>query len=120
VPDDRVIAVSDLALLHGNSVDDPAEIGHMVARTRTLPSYRPMPIVFNEDDHFGFERPANNLRAALEAYASWGFFDPGAAAGGTSARGDYVEGYQLVPVNWRINTPRKRAFFETIRRITGA
>ena len=120
VPDDEVIAVSDVALLHGNSVDDPAEIGRMVARTRALPSYRPMPIVFNEDDHFEFERPMNNLRAALEAYASWGFFDPGAAAGGASARGDYVEGYQLVPVNWRMNTPRKRAFFDTIRRITGA
>jgi hypothetical protein len=120
VPGDRVTAVSDLALLHGNHVDDPAEIGRMVARTRALRSYRPMPIVFNEDDHFGFERPASNLRAALEAYASWGFFDPGAAAGGSSARGDYVEGYQLVPVNWRINTARKRAFFETVRRITGA
>ena len=120
VPGDRVIAVSDLALLHGNHVDDPAAIGQMVARTRSLPSYRPMPIVFNEDDHFGFERPTNNLRAALGAYASWGFFDPGAAAGGSSARGDYVEGYQLVPVNWRINTPRKRAFFDAVRRITGA
>ena len=120
VPGDRVIAVSDLVLLHGNGVEDATVIGRMVARTRALPSYRPMPIVFNEDDHFGFERPLHNLRAALQAYASWGFFDPGAAAGGSSARGDYVEGYQLVPVNWRINTPRKRAFFDTIRRITGA
>ncbi len=120
VPGDRVVAVSDLVLLHGNHVDDPAAIGRMVARTRALPSYRPMPIVFNEDDHFEFDRPASNLRAALDAYASWGFFDPGTAAGGSSARGDYAEGYQLVPVNWRINTPRKRAFFDMVRRITGA
>jgi hypothetical protein len=120
VPGDRVIAVSDVALLHGNQVDDPAGIGRMVARTRALPSYRPMPIVFNEDDHFAFEQPVNNLRAALQAYASWGFFDPGPAAGGSSARGDYVQGYQLPPVNWRINTPRKRAFFDAVRRITGA
>jgi hypothetical protein len=120
VPDDRVLAVSDLALLHGNHVDDPAAIGRMVARTRALPSFRPMPIVFNEDDHFEFERPVNNLRAALEAYASWGFFDPGPAAGGSSARGDYGDGYQLVPVNWGINTTRKRGFFDAVRRITGA
>jgi hypothetical protein len=120
VPGDAVLAISDLVLLHGNHVDDPAAIAEMVARTRALPSYRPMPIVFNEDDHFEFERPMSNLRAAFEAYASWGFFDPGAAAGGSSARGNYVDGYQLVPVNWRINTPRKRAFFGTIRRITGA
>jgi hypothetical protein len=122
VPEENVAGASDFLLLHGNGVTDPAKIGEMVAQTRALEAYRarPLPIVFNEDDHFGFERPANNLRAALAAYASWGFFDPGAAAGGATARGDYIEGYQLVPVNWRINTPRKRAFFGTVRRITGA
>ena len=120
VPTDRVVAVSDLALLHGNGVTDPADIGAMVARTRALPSYRPMPVVFNEDDHFDFDRPANNLRAAIGAYASWGYFDPGAGAGGAAARGDYVNGYQLVPVNWGINTPRKRAFFDAVRAVTGS
>jgi hypothetical protein len=119
VPTEAVVAASDLVLLHGNGVTDPAFIGEMTARTRALPAYRPMPIVFNEDDHFDFDRPVNNLRAAIAAYASWGYFDPGAGAGGSAARGDYEHGYQLVPVNWGINTPRKRAFFEAIRRITG-
>ncbi len=119
VPDDSVIAVSDLALLHGNGVTDPARIGEMVRQTRALPSYRPMPIVFNEDDHFAFDRPENNFLVALAHYASWGFFDPGPGAGGGGARSDYVEGYQNVPVNWGINTDRKRAFFGLLRAVTG-
>jgi hypothetical protein len=119
VPGERVIAVSDLALLHGNGVTDPAFIGEMVTRTRALPTYRPMPIVFNEDDHFDFDRPANNLLTAIAHYASWGYFDPGAGAGGSAARGNYVDGYQLVPVNWGINTERKRSFFGLVREITG-
>jgi hypothetical protein len=56
VPTDAVVAASDFLLLHGNGVTDPAFIGEMVTRTRALPSFRPMPIVFNEDDHFDFEQ----------------------------------------------------------------
>jgi hypothetical protein len=120
VPTEAVIAVSDLALLHGNGVVEPAYIAEQVARTRQLATYRPMPIVYNEDDHFDFDAPLNNLGVAFANYASWGFFDPGEGAGGSAARGDYRHGYQLVPVNWSLSTERKRAFFATIRRLTGA
>ncbi len=119
VPTEKVVAVSDFALLHGNGVSEPARIRQMVEATRALSTYRPMPIVFNEDDHFGFELPENNCLAALESYASWGYYDPGPGAGGHEAHGDYVEGYQNVPVNWTINTPRKRAFFDLVRAVTG-
>jgi hypothetical protein len=119
VAGERVVAVSDLVLLHGNGVTDPAYIGEMVRRTRALPTYRPMPIIFNEDDHFDFDQPVNNLLVATAHYASWGYFDPGSGAGGTAARGDYLNGYQLVPVNWGITTQRKRGFFDLVRTITG-
>jgi hypothetical protein len=121
IPGERVLAASDLALLHGNGVTDPAFIGEMVTRTRALEAYRarPMPIVFNEDDHFDFDRPTNNLLTAVAHGASWGYFDPGAGAGGSAARGNYQDGYQIVPVNWGINTDRKRAFFDLLREITG-
>ncbi len=33
---------------------------------------------------------------------------------------DYVHGYQLVPVNWGINTPRKRQFINLLAAMTGA
>jgi len=68
--------------------------------------------VFNEDDHFDFDAPDNNLRAAVESNASWGYFDPG--------EGDYEHGFQSVPVDWGLSTERKRAFFGTVAEITGA
>ncbi|HVC35259.1 MAG TPA: hypothetical protein VNL16_17230 [Chloroflexota bacterium] len=119
IPGEKVLEVSFLALLHGNGVTEPAFIGEMVARTRALGTYRPMPIVFNEDDHYAFDQPSNNLVAATAHHASWGYFDAGPGAGGHSARSDYVEGYQNVPVNWRINTSRKQGFFGLVKEITG-
>lgn len=120
VPSEAVVAASDLLILHGNGVTDPPFIGEMVERTRAVPGYRPMPIVFNEDDHFDFERAENNMVVATQHHASWGYFDPGDGAGGAGAQSNYRDGYQLVPVNWGINTERKRAFFALVREITGA
>jgi hypothetical protein len=120
IPTINVVGASDLLLLHGNGVTDPAFIGQMVTLTRALPSYRGQPIVFNEDDHYGFAEPVNNLAVATAYHASWGYFDAGPGAGGRSARSDYVEGYQNVPVNWGLSTDRKRAFFGLVREITGS
>lgn len=116
VPDDGVISVSDFALLHGNGVADPDRIAQMVRETRALPSWRPMPVLFNEDDHFDFDQPWNNMLAALSEYASWGFFDPGSP----KDEDRYKDGYQSPPVNWGLSTPRKRDFFASVRQITGA
>jgi hypothetical protein len=120
VPGEKVLAVSDLVLLHGNGVTDPIFIGEMVARTRALPTYRSMPIVFNEDDHYAFDQPTNNLVVATANHASWGYFDAGPGAGGSIARSDYVEGFQNVPVNWGLTTERKRQFFAKVREVTGS
>ena len=118
-PGEKVVDVSDVVFLHGNGVTDPEFIGEMVRRTRALSTYRPMPVVFNEDDHYDFDRPVNNLTVAVANHASWGYFDAGPGAGGSSARSDYVEGFQNVPVNWRINTERKRRFFALVKEMTG-
>lgn len=121
VPDESVASVSDFLLLHGNGVKDPARITEMVAQTRALEGFRnaPKPILFNEDDHFDFDQPRNNMTAAVESYASWGYFDGGASSGGGVALGDYEHGYQLVPVNWGINTSVKQGFFRLLQEITG-
>lgn len=113
VPDDNVVKVSDFVLLHGNGVKDPARIGDMVRRTRALPSWHAMPILFNEDDHFEFEQPMNNFVAAVRAGASWGFFDYRLKDEG------FAEGYQSVPVDWGIHSERKRGFFTKLKEITG-
>ena len=101
---------ADFLLLHGNGVSDPERIAEMIRRTRRVPGYRPMPILFNEDDHFDFDQASNNLVAALGEYGSWGFFDPGA--------NNYADGYQSPPVNWGLNTARKRAFFAKVQEIS--
>lgn len=111
VPLENVVRSSDFLLVHGNGVKDPNRIIQMVQQTRQVPGYRPMPILFNEDDHFDFDKPLNNCVAAISQYASWGYFDPG--------ENDYHHGYQSVPVQWQINTLRKRGFFQLISKITG-
>ncbi len=112
IPTTNVVQASDFLLLHGNGVKDPNRIAEMVEITRRDPAYRPMPMLFNEDDHFDFDQPANNFLKAVGAYASWGYFDPGAS--------DYRDGYQCPPVYWGINTERKKAFFNLLRQVTGA
>jgi hypothetical protein len=103
----------DFVLLHGNGVQNPSRIAQMVEETRALASYRGQPILFNEDDHFDFARPENNMLAALRAYASWGYFDY------RMSGEQFDDGYQSVPVNWTISSPRKREFFELLSRVTG-
>lgn len=43
---------------------------------------------------------------ALVHGASWGYYDAG--------RNTYRDGYQSPPVEWGINTERKREFFEYV------
>jgi len=120
IPTVEVARVSDLLLIHGNGVTDPNVIGEMVEKTRALPTYRGQPIVNNEDDHFDFDKPLNNMLVATKHHASWGYYDGGPGSGGLPARSDYVEGFQNVPVNWTINTPIKQGFFNLVREVTGA
>ncbi len=102
VPAAAVAEAADFLLMHGNGVKDPKRIAEMVAEARKLSS---KPILFNEDDHFDFDLPVNNMMQAIGAGASWGYFDP--------------EGYQCPPVKWGIDTERKRGFFAAAKAITG-
>ena len=106
LPPEEVTAVSDFMLLHGNGVKDPNRIREMVRQVRKQKAYNNQPVLFNEDDHFDFDKPDNNYIAAVSEYASWGIMD--------------VEGYQTVPVNWGIDTDRKRGFFNLTKEMTGA
>ncbi|MEM7735064.1 MAG: hypothetical protein AAF267_04670, partial [Deinococcota bacterium] len=112
VPLENVVQASDFLLIHGNGVDDPARIREMVQQSRQVQGYTPMPILFNEDDHFKFNQEDNNFVAAIGEYASWGYFDYRMQGEG------YDDGYQSVPVNWGISSERQRGFFELAKRIT--
>ena len=113
IPKENVVRVSDFLLIHGNGVSEPKRISEMVRQTRAVPGYRPMPILFNEDDHFDFEKPLNNFTAAVAEHASWGCFDFRMKGEG------FDEGYQSVPANWKISSERKRGFFKLLGEITG-
>lgn len=105
-------ALSDMLFLHGNGVHDPDRIPAMVRHCRESLRFNG-PVVFNEDDHDGFDQPDNNLLAATGEHASWGFFDyrrPGES---------FEQGFQSVPVDWSINSARKRDFFAAVEPLTG-
>jgi hypothetical protein len=114
VPAPEVVEAADFLLLHGNGAAHPEQITRLIRAARALPQYRPMPVLVNEDDHFDFDQPDNNLLAALREYAGWGFFDYRMAGEG------FDEGYQSVPVNWGISSQRKRGFFSLLKEITGS
>ena len=113
VSKENVVKTSDFLLMHGNGVKDPKRIAEMVQQARKVPGYRAMPILFNEDDHFDFDKPTNNFVAAIGEYASWGYFDFRMKDEG------FDEGYQSVPVNWGISSERKKGFFKLVSEITG-
>jgi len=113
IPLPNVVKSSDFILLHGNGVSNPDNILAMVNKTRNVAGYTPKPILFNEDDHYEFDKEWNNFIAAIKGYASWGYFD-------YRMKGEPFEaGYQSVPVDWGINSDRKKAFFNLLKEITG-
>jgi hypothetical protein len=113
IPKPNVVKSSDFLLIHGNGVTDPSKILAMVTETRKVEGYTPKPILFNEDDHFNFDKEENNFVSALKGYASWGYFD--FRMDGES----FENGYQSVPVDWGINSARKKQFFNLLKEITG-
>lgn len=113
IPVREVIEVSDFILLHGNNVERPERISAMVQAARMISGPNSKPIIFNEDDHYDFDRQTHNFVNAITSYASWGYFD-------YRREGEsFLEGYQSVPVDWSINSRRKKAFFEKLAEITG-
>jgi hypothetical protein len=113
IPLPNVVKVSDFILIHGNGESNPDNILAMVNKTREVEGYTPKPILFNEDDHFGFEKEWNNFTAAIKGYASWGYFDF------RMKDETFENGYQSVPVDWGINSDRKKGFFKLLKEITG-
>ena len=114
VPTSNVIKTSDFVLIHGNGGSKTEQIQDLINKTMEVDGFRIMPMINNEDDHFDFEKETNNLTTSLKNYVSWGYFD-------YRLRGEtnIIVGYQTVPVDWGINSQRKKAFFEKIKEITG-
>jgi hypothetical protein len=110
----NIMECADFLLLHGNGTHHPDSVRLMVRANRAQPAFRPVPVMINEDDHFDFDQPDNNFAAAIGERASWGYFDY------RMNRERYEDGFQSLPVDWSINSPRKKAFFDLLETITGA
>ncbi len=121
-PPAGILATADFLLPHGNRIHGPAGplqpsphgIRLQVTNWRAAPGYRGQPIIYNEDDHFEFDKPDNHFVAAVESGASWGYFDY------RRSRERFEDGFQSLPVDWTISSRRKRAFFGLLKEITGA
>lgn len=113
LPTDEVIAVSDFVLLHGNSAHQPERIEEVIQTIRNNPVYTNKPIIYNEDDHYEFDKADNNFVRSVKNYSSWGYFD-------FRKEGQPFEnGFQSVPVDWAISSERKKLFFKLMSEITG-
>ena len=129
-PPARLIEAADYVLLHGNGTRPPQLLAAL-QDLQALPAFQrnPKPILINEDS------PAvPNLEASWRNYASWGYYDQG-FAGQVETEDPYtryqerprwntgplddLSGFQTPPVNWGINTPFKRAFFDRVAEVTG-
>jgi hypothetical protein len=65
------------------------------------------PMLINEDGVSTF-----NLEAAVQEHVGWGYYDQGL--------GNYRDGFQTPPVNWKISSLTKWLFFEQVARLTGS
>ena len=113
VPSASAMAVSDFALIHGNGAKQREQVSDLIRKTRAVPTFKPMPVLINEDDHEDFAQPEDNFTTAISEHVSWGWFDY------RRAGEEMNEGYQSPPVNWGINSERKRGFFKLLSEITG-
>jgi hypothetical protein len=107
------LQVADCVLWHGNASPTPESIHTKAKSLRASPGYRGQPLLNNEDDHFDFDKPQNNFMAAVEEYSGWGYFDY------RQIREPFEDGYQSLPVDWGINSARKKGFFGLLAKITG-
>jgi hypothetical protein len=113
-PSAGLLKAADYVLFHGNDLGTPQQMRDRIRELRSLPGYRGQPLQINEDDHFDFDKPDNNMLAAIDGYCGWGFFDY------RQIRERFEDGYQSLPVDWGINSVRKKGFFTLLAKVTGS
>jgi hypothetical protein len=122
VPNDRIVQASDFILIHGNGVQNPKRISEISSEIRQKSGYNPKPLVNNEDDipwrnpDQGWGERGNNFAESIRSYTGWGFFDFRLPI----ENHDYNLGYQGIPVNWQLSSPRKRDFFNMLAIVTNS
>jgi hypothetical protein len=98
VPSDKIINVSNVIFLHGNSMKTESESKNQVEAVRKSKSYRGQPIVYNEAS-----TDYTKLTWSIKNKVGFGYYDQ--------------SGFQSPPINWGINTKQKILFFNETYRI---
>ena len=124
LPVGRWREIEDFHMPHGNGCT-PDQLRAKLRRLKGSDEFtrHPKPILINEDSVF-----VDNLEAAIDEYASWGFYHQGYGSHyrdrmdwttqSRETRYEALTGFQTMPVNWSINDPWKRAFFDRLKAIT--
>lgn len=110
----QLLQTADYVLFHGNGLRTPADVHARAKAIRAMAGYHGQPLLINEDDHYDFDQPENNMMAAIEEYCGWGFFDY------RQIREPFEYGFQSLPVDWTIDSPRKKGFFGLLAQVTGS
>lgn len=129
MPGPELVECSDYLLIHGNGTR-PDQLQAAFDKIRAMAEFRahPKPLVINEDS-----TGIPNLDVSWRNSVSWGYYDQGyngearqhdlwvedMAFHLREARVENLSGFQTPPVNWTINTARKKAFFARVAEITG-
>lgn len=102
---DAAMRAVDYVLFHTNG-DTPEAVHERIQAMRRWAGYE-RPLLINEDGVSTF-----NLQAAADEHVGWGYYDNGL--------GDYRNGFQQPPVDWKIDSNVKWMFFSQVARLTGS
>jgi hypothetical protein len=102
---DAALRAVDYVMFHTNG-KIPEGVHDEIREMRRWTGYD-RPMLINEDGVSTF-----NLEAAVQEHVGWGYYDQGL--------GDYRDGFQTPPVNWKISSLAKWLFFEQVARLTGS
>jgi hypothetical protein len=103
VPSNDIISASSIIIIHGNSLSSNSEYKKLFDSIKKSPKYRKQPIVVNEAS-----TKSSFLDYCISQGVGWGYYDQGS--------NNYKDGYQSPPVNWSINTSKKKDFFSAVSR----
>lgn len=102
---DLAMRAVDYVMFHTNG-QTPESVHDSIQAMRRWTEYD-RPVLINEDGVSTF-----NLQAAVQEHVGWGYYDNGL--------GDYRDGFQAPPVDWKIDSNVKWVFFEQVARLTGS
>ena len=98
IPSSDIISASSVILIHGNSLNSNTEYKKMIDSVKNSSKYKKQPIIINEAGN-----NASYLDYCISQGVGWGYYDQGS--------NNYKDGYQSPPINWSINTAKKKEFF---------